>query len=127
MSLPGFTAEGSLYRSGQYQMSPAQRQIQGTVYPARLSTEGCATYQECCEPDSFGCLSCRQTDEVGTVVDFWSVCPPCEPSSTWKWDAQGCKAWTIVHEDCSVENPVDCGRPVTPPNRGSRTPVFLSR
>ena len=139
MNLPGFTAETSLYRtSGQYQSARAHQQTQGNVYPAQSNRTGCTTYPvtltECCGRDASGCLSCQTIDQDGFV---WrssvSDCPPprvCEPSSTWNWDENGCKAWHIVHEDCSVETPTpitDCPEPITPPNRVTQPPVFLTR
>lgn len=142
MTLPGFTAEGSLYRtSEQYQTAYTHQQIQGTVYPAQSNRTGCTislpvtlTFTECCVRDASGCLSCQTIDQDGNVwKSSVSDCPPpprCEPSSTWKWDENGCKDWTIVHEDCREEDPhpiTDCPEPVTPPNRGTQPPVFLTR
>lgn len=143
MTLPGFTAEDSLYRtSEQYRTTRAQNQIQGTVYPAQSSRANCISYDpgtltDCCHPDPYrpDCWNCTTSDSSGYVSKMWDQgdgCSPpprtCTPSATWNWDENGCKAWYIVHEDCSVETPTtDCPEPITPPNRGTPPPVFLTR
>jgi hypothetical protein len=73
MTLPGFTAETSLYKtSGQYYPARTHRQIQGTVYPAQLDKFRWTVYgptdlkcspMTICQPLNYFCEICTEFDE----------------------------------------------------------------
>ena len=73
MTLPGFTAETSLYRtSGQYHTASAHAQINGMIYPAQLNMSRrtiddtirlkCAP-MTICKPLNYFCDICTEFDE----------------------------------------------------------------
>ena len=83
MTLPSFTAEGSLYRtSGRYHMVRAHYQINGTVYPAWFPD---CPMTLCYQGDSalpgYGCEICYFYPCEGPVLEFraCTIPPPDEP------------------------------------------------
>lgn len=81
MTLPGFTAEDSLYKtSGHYHTASARAQIDGTVYPAQLDKSRWTVYgptrlkcfpMTICSPLNYFCDICTEFDEN------------CRPSTTY--------------------------------------------
>jgi hypothetical protein len=130
MSMPGFTAEDSLYRtSGRYYTASAHNPINGSVYPAQSNRSGCTTYtltlRECCSQDPLvpECWTCTTYDENGFVVSSYTSCPPCQPATNCNWDAQGCWTCTSIDEACHESTSSECPAPKpTRPGGGAPSP-----
>ncbi len=126
MSMPGFTAEVSLYKTnGRYQMIHAHYQIQGTVSPAQVNRR-----TKYCVPDTYlpDCSHCQGYDVYGGLVS-WDEGGGCNPSCS-EWTnchtEAGCTTCTTQSADCKQVTTTEC-QTITDPYTSSSFGGFLTR
>jgi hypothetical protein len=119
MTLPGFTAGNSVYRtSGHYRTSCVHDPINGTVYPAQLGKSRSISYTQTlktvckpgtsCVPDRYdlSCSICTYRDEACDKIISWRDCDPirasCFPLTFCNPDPLNpfCEICTDIDETC---------------------------
>jgi hypothetical protein len=123
MTLPGFTAETSLYRtSGHYRTASAQARINGIIYPAQLDRSGWDRNKQTLKkawmmgtscvpaPNNPSCQQCTYRDQSCNVVFTWYNCDlrfQCSPMTFCNPDPLNrfCDICTELDENCRLSNP----------------------
>jgi hypothetical protein len=132
MTLPGFTAETSLYKtSGYYRMTSARDRFSEMIYPAQLDRSGriiktaCVVGTSCVpDPKNPSCRICTIHEEDCTEGLSWYVCDrvlPCGPMTTCEPDPlnQFCYNCTSIDKTCKKSTYQYCKGVIIP----NKTPI----